>query len=82
MKNKAKRFPIEKIYPGQLKKSGNCLVGRCPLHDDTKPSFAIYPDTNSWYCFTEGIGGDVIDLLMKLYKIDFSEAVERLSYGT
>lgn len=32
-------------------------LARCFMHDDHKPSMAIYKDTNSWYCFTCGVGG-------------------------
>lgn len=77
--NKAKAVLIQEIYPGQLRRTGTTLIGRCPLHDDHKPSFAVYPATNSWYCFAEGRGGDVINLLQELYSLDFKNAVERLS---
>lgn len=75
---KAKAISVKDIYPGSLKHSGATLIGLCPFHDDHKPSFAIYPQTNTWYCFTEGRGGDVISLLQELYNLKFSEAVERL----
>lgn len=35
----------------QLKTSGRALTGRCPFHADSSPSFAIYQDTQSVYCF-------------------------------
>lgn len=79
-KLKAKAYPIEKLYPWELKHSGATLIGKCPFHHpDNKPSFAIYTATNSFYCFAEGIGGDSITFLMKLYSIDFKEAIERLT---
>lgn len=34
-----------------MKRSGAAWVGKCPFHEDRKPSFAIYPDTDSYYCF-------------------------------
>lgn len=76
---KAKAIPIQEIYPGQVKQSGATLIGLCPLHDDHNPSFAIYPDTNSWFCFAGCGGGDVISFIQKLYNLDFKEAIERLS---
>lgn len=75
---KARAVPIKSIYPGELKQTGVALIGLCPFHDDHKPSFVLYPKTNSWYCFAEGRGGDVISLLQKLYNLKFSEAIERL----
>ena len=78
-KLKAKAYPIEKLYPGELKRSGTTLIGKCPLHPDNNPSFAIYTETNSFNCFAGCGGGDSITFLMKLYSIDFEEAIERLT---
>ena len=41
----------EKHTGNTLKRSGRAWMGRCPFHDDDKPSFAIYEDTDSYYCF-------------------------------
>jgi len=34
-----------------LKKSGRTYFGVCPFHNEDTPSFAIYPDTQSVFCF-------------------------------
>jgi DNA primase len=34
-----------------LRESGTHLVGLCPFHEDQHPSFAVYPETRSFYCF-------------------------------
>jgi DNA primase len=52
--------------------------GCCPFHNETKPSFTVYSDTQSFYCYGCGIGGDVINFLMKIEKIDFKEAIRNL----
>ncbi len=79
-KLKAKAYPIEKLYPWELKHSGATLIGRCPLHHpDNNPSFVLYRATNSFNCFAGCGGGDSITFLMKLYSIDFKEAIERLT---
>ncbi len=44
---------------------------KCPLHGEDTPSFRYYEETNTFYCFGCGIGGDVI----KLHR----EFVERLN---
>lgn len=76
---KAKKFPIISLYKGGLKRYGRALVGKCILHDDSSPSLALYEDTNSWYCFGCGEGGDVISFLMAIEDIDFKTAMEELS---
>jgi hypothetical protein len=46
----------------QLRPVSGKLVGKCPLpgHEDSSPSFWVYPQTRSWYCFGCNRGGDVI----------------------
>jgi hypothetical protein len=52
---------------------------KCPLHSENTPSFCWYVQNNSWYCFGGcGVGGDVIDLYMKMNKCDFMTAVKAL----
>jgi DNA primase len=55
--------------------------GSCPLHPpDNHPSFAITPDGRRWTCFHENVGGDVLDLFMRLEKISsYKEALSRLT---
>jgi len=45
----------------QLKQSGRTLHGKCPLHEDDTPSFVVYPEENSFFCFGCNRGGSVID---------------------
>lgn len=62
----------------QLRPMGGRLTGVCPFHGDTRPSFVVYPATQSYYCFGCGAGGDVIDFVARLNKVGFKEAVEVL----
>lgn len=77
--SKAKQFPIQKMYPGELKTSGGVLIGPCPFHKDDTPSFALYIKTNTWHCFSGCTGSDAIDFYMKLHKIDFNQALKELT---
>jgi len=62
----------------QLRPMGGRLSGVCPFHGDTRPSFVVYPATQSYYCFGCGAGGDVIDFVARLNKVGFKEAVDVL----
>ena len=63
----------------KLKKVGRNWVGLCPFHDDSKPSFTVFPETQSYYCFGCGKGGDVFRFLQDHEKIDLKGAVNRLA---
>lgn len=49
-----------------LKEEGYRLVGFCPFHSETRPSFNIYRDTNSFYCFSCQQGGNPYKLVSLL----------------
>jgi len=58
------------------------LIGKCPFHEDENPSFVVTPEKNLFHCLGCDAGGSVIDLVMKLDKIDFKEAVQKLLTST
>lgn len=62
----------------QLKKSGGRYFSLCPFHSEKRPSFCIYPETNTFHCFGCQAHGDVITLIMHLDGISFPEAVRML----
>ncbi len=76
----AKKFPIEELARNKLaiKSRGRNFISLCPLHNEKTPSFYIYPETNRFYCFGCQEKGDVINLTMVLYGVEFKEAVEML----
>ena len=49
----------------RLQKKGSSYFGLCPFHNEKTPSFYVYPDTQSFYCFGCGEGGNVFSFLMK-----------------
>lgn len=63
----------------QLKRRGRNLVGLCPFHGEKTPSFNIYTENGSFYCFGCGAGGDVITFVMKIENLDYMEAVKFLA---
>ena len=54
------RCDIEQVISPyvNLKRRGKNLVGLCPFHNEKTPSFTVYPDSQSFYCFGCGAGGE------------------------
>ena len=75
----AKKFPIEKLYGKPLKQLGKVLMGCCPFHEEKTPSFAIYPENNTWYCFACSAGGYALSFYMKKTGNSFIQAIEELN---
>ena len=66
-----------------LKRIGANLVCRCPFpdHEDSKPSFTVYLNKQSYYCYGCRRGGDVICFVMDYCKLSFKESLTRLDDG-
>ena len=62
-----------------LKRAGRLYSGRCPFHNEKTPSFYVYPDTQSFYCFGCGCGGEVITFIKKIENLDYIDAVKLLA---
>lgn len=62
-----------------LKRRGRNHVGLCPFHNEKSPSFNIYPENGSFYCFGCGVGGDVITFIRRIENLDYMEAVRFLA---
>lgn len=62
-----------------LKRAGNRLNGLCPFHSEKTPSFTVFPDTASYYCFGCGAGGDVITFIMNTEHLSYPDAVALLA---
>ncbi len=53
-------------------------VALCPFHTEKTPSFVIYKDTQSYYCFGCGMGGDAVTFIKNIERLDYTEAVRFL----
>ncbi|MBA2113960.1 DNA primase [Bremerella alba] len=62
-----------------LRRQGRGYVALCPWHDDSRPSFQVNPQRQSWRCWVCGIGGDVFSFVMRRESIEFREALELLA---
>jgi DNA primase len=65
-------------YVPLRRRSQNYLTGRCPFHPDRTPSFVVYPETRSFYCFGCREHGDVLSFLMRKEHMTFPEALKVL----
>src|SRR5215470_835914 len=54
------------------------LVGLCPLHQETRPSFYVNAAKNLFYCHGCGRGGDLIRFVQLFLDLSFRQAVARL----
>jgi DNA primase len=82
--------PIVPVVAGRygiaLRPVGRALVGRCPLHADGEhPNLHVYPAADpagdGWFCYRCGVGGDVIELVERVERLDFRTACARLGGG-
>lgn len=62
-----------------LKRRGKNLVGLCPFHSEKTPSFTVYPESASFYCYGCGVGGDVFTFAGLLENLDYIESVKLLA---
>ena len=75
------RNDIESVASSYVafKRRGRNLVGLCPFHGEKTASFNLYPETNSFYCFGCGAGGDVITFIKRIENLDYIDAVKFLA---
>lgn len=62
-----------------LKRQGKNLKGLCPFHSEKTPSFTVYPESASFYCFGCGVGGDVFTFTGLMENLDYIESVKLLA---
>ncbi len=62
-----------------LKRAGRDSVCLCPFHSEKTPSCHIYTETQSFYCFGCGAGGDVINFIRLIEHLDYLESVKFLA---
>jgi hypothetical protein len=76
---RAKEVPIESLLSIAVRKSGKTFIAKCPLHEDRSPSFVVYRESNTFWCFGCQQGGDSIALIRQMEKLSFIEAVKYLN---
>ena len=62
-----------------IKRTGRDYVCACPFHSEKTPSCHIYTETQSFYCFGCGAGGDVITFIRLIERLEYMESVRFLA---
>ena len=62
----------------RLRGRGRVRQGVCPFHDEAEGSFTVYGDTERFYCFGCGAGGDVLDFVQRVEGLSLPEALQKL----
>ena len=64
------------LVGGKTKKTGRTTIVECCFHQEHSPSLALYPDTQSFYCFGCAKGGDIYTFVQEIKHCDFKEALQ------
>jgi len=62
-----------------LVNKGGRLWACCPFHNEKTPSFTVNTDRQFYHCFGCGKGGNVINFVMELEKLNYVEACQYLA---
>ncbi len=75
------RHPLADVVEAagvRLRGKGRVRQGVCPFHDEAEGSFTVYSDSERFYCFGCGLGGDVLDFIQQAEGLSLPEAIARL----
>ncbi len=61
---------------------GRVRQGVCPFHQEAEGSFTVYADSERFWCFGCGAGGDVLDFVGRMEGLTLPEAIRRLDDGS
>lgn len=80
VKSKIDIIKLVKSYGFDVEMKGTNYFCLCPFHPDKSPSLCLYPETNSFYCFSCNTGGPIEKFVAKVENISSREAIKRI-YG-
>ncbi len=78
------RHPLGAVVESRgvvLRGRGRVRQAVCPFHEEAEGSFTVYADTQRFYCFGCGAGGDVLDFVQRADGLSLPEAIRRLDGG-
>ena len=62
-----------------LRRAGSNYNGLCPFHSEKTPSFTVFPDNQSFFCFGCEAGGDAFTFIMRMENLDYKGSIEFLA---
>ena len=62
----------------EFEEKGGEFWALSPFKDERTPSFSVNPDKGFFYDFSSGIGGNLLDFVMKYHKVSLGQAVRML----
>ena len=62
-----------------LRRAGSNYNGLCPFHSEKTPSFTVFPDNQSFFCFGCEAGGDAFTFIMRMENLDYKGSLEFLA---
>ena len=65
-----------------LKGKGRVRQGVCPFHEEAEGSFTVYGNSQRYYCFGCGAGGDVLDFVGRMEGLTLPQVIRRLDDGS
>ena len=68
---------VQRYLP--LRRSGNSWKALCPFHSERTPSFAVWPESQRWKCFSCGRSGDAFAFVMEKEGVEVPEALRMLA---
>ena len=63
----------------ELKRGGSIFKACCPFHKEDTPSFTVFPNTQTYFCFGCQKHGDIFTFIMEKENVDFKTALEMLA---
>ena len=78
------RHPLADVVEAsgvRLRGKGRVRQGVCPFHEESEGSFTVYEDSQRFWCFGCGTGGDVLDFIQRIEGLTLPEAIRRLDVG-
>lgn len=63
-------------YGIRINRQGFCC---CPFHNENTPSMKFYDNSDGFYCFGCGVGGDVVNFVQRFFELTYNQALFKIN---